>query len=169
MAVTRQTAVSTIAFCLLTYRPDHPSGIERSTAALVEGVRRLGHVPLILAAGPPAPQDRAEPALTRLTSIQLPRPGTNSDVVAALADPGPVVAEVSSILTRHDAAAVCWADTLWGLGFLNPAPPTTRSALMVHKIRPGHEERWRRALAAADVVCPRAISSLPKASRTVST
>jgi hypothetical protein len=49
--------MSTIGFCLLTYRPDHPSGIERSVAALVEGVRRLGHSPLILAAGPPAHGD----------------------------------------------------------------------------------------------------------------
>jgi iron(II)-dependent oxidoreductase len=146
--------VSTIAFCLLTYRPDHPSGIERSIAALIEGVRRLGHDPLILAAGPPVPEDAAEPALTRLTSIQLPRPAVNSDVLAALADPGPVTAEVRSLLTSHGAAAVCWADTLWGLGYLNPAPAATRSALMVHKIRPGAEERWRRALASVDVICP---------------
>jgi iron(II)-dependent oxidoreductase len=146
--------MSTIAFCLLTYRPDHPSGIERSIAALVEGVRRLGHAPLILAAGPAAPGDSAEPALARLASVQLPRPAVNADVLAALADPGPVAAEVRSILAAHNAAAVCWADTLWGLGYLNPAPPGTRSALMVHKIRPAAEQRWQRALASADVVCP---------------
>jgi len=26
--------MTVVAFCLLTYRPDHPSGIERSIAAL---------------------------------------------------------------------------------------------------------------------------------------
>lgn len=146
--------MSTIAFCLLTYRPDHPSGIERSIAALVEGVRRLGHHPLILAAGPAAAGDAAEPALTRLRSVHLPRPAVGADVLAALADPAPVTAEVRSILASHSAAAVCWADTLWGLGYLNPVPTGTRSALMVHKIRPGTEERWQRALASADVICP---------------
>lgn len=146
--------MSTIGFCLLTYRPDHPSGIERSIAALIEGVRRLGHVPLIMAAGPAAPGDAAEPALTRLTSVQLPRPAINSDVLGALADSRPVAAEVRALLARHNATAVCWADTLWGLGYLNPAPPATCTALMVHKIRPAAEERWQRALASADVICP---------------
>ncbi len=72
----------------------------------------------------------------------------------ALADPAPVTAEVRSMLAGHGASAVCWADTLWGLGYLSPAPPAVRSALMVHKIRLGAEDRWQRALASADVICP---------------
>ncbi|MEV7930422.1 glycosyltransferase family 4 protein [Kitasatospora sp. NPDC088779] len=146
--------MSTIAFCLLSYRPDHPSGIERSIAALVEGVRRLGHTPLILAAGPGRQEDVKEPGLIRLETITLPRPALNQDVLAALADPAPVVEEVRGILARHGVDAVCWADTLWGLGYLNPAPQGVTSALMVHKIRPSGEDRWQRALAAVDVVCP---------------
>ncbi|MFD0396488.1 glycosyltransferase family 4 protein [Kitasatospora sp. NPDC127121] len=146
--------MSTIAFCLLSYRPNHPSGIERSIAALVEGVRRLGHTPLILAAGPAGPDDLLEPGLVRLESVILPRPALNEDVLAALADPAPVVAEVQGILARHRVDAACWADTLWGLGYLNPAPAGVTSALMIHKIRPSGEDRWQRALAAVDVVCP---------------
>ncbi|MFF8601926.1 glycosyltransferase family 4 protein [Streptomyces sp. NPDC015232] len=146
--------MSTIAFCLLTYRPDHPSGIERSIAALVEGVRRLGHTPLILAAGPASPSDVAEPGMVRLDSVRLPRPALNDDVLRALADPQPVIEEVRGILARHQVDAVCWADTLWGLGYLNPVPDGVRSALMVHKIRRSSEDRWQQALAAVDVVCP---------------
>lgn len=145
---------STIAFVLLSYRPDFPAGIERSIASLAEGVRRLGHRPLILAGGPPAPEDALESCLVRLDSVSLPWPATARDVEAALADPEPVADEVRAVLAAHGAAAVCWAEPLWGLGWLSPAPEGTRTALMVHKIRPAGEERWRAALAAADVVCP---------------
>jgi len=145
--------VSTIAFVLLSYRPDQPSGIDRSVGALVAGLRQLGHEPLVLAAGP-APADGAEQGVIRLASITLPQPATNADVLAALADPAPAVAEVRRILAAHRADAVCWADTLWGLGYLAPAPDGVATALMVHKIRPSGEERWQHALAAADVVCP---------------
>jgi glycosyltransferase involved in cell wall biosynthesis len=144
--------VTTVAFCLLTYRPDHPSGIERSIAALVAGCRELGVTPLVLAAGPAADLDAAEPGLIRLASVQLPRPARNEDVLAALADPAPVVTEVSGILADHRVDVACWADTLWGLGYLNPAPPGVRTVLMAHKIR--SDERWFQALAAVDVVCP---------------
>ena len=143
---------TTVAFCLLSYRPDHPSGIERSIAALVAGCRQLGVNPLVLTAAEPTAADVDEPGLVRLSSLRLPRPARNEDVLAALADPGPVVAEVTAILTEHRVAAVCWADTLWGLGYLNPAPPGVRTVLMAHKIR--FDERWYQALATVDVVCP---------------
>ena len=107
--------MSTVAFVLLSYRPDFPAGIERSIAALAEGVRRLGHSPLIVAGGPAAPGDAREPSLVRLNSVSLPWPATARDVEAALADPGPVVDEVQTVLAAHRAAAACWAEPLWGL------------------------------------------------------
>ncbi|MGW4694074.1 glycosyltransferase family 4 protein [Kitasatospora cineracea] len=143
-----------IALCLLSYRPDQPSGIDRSFGALARGLRALGHEPLVLAAGPAGSLDDREPGLIRLKSVVLPHPATNADVLAALADPAPVVEEVSAVLAEQQVDAVCWGDTLWGLGYLSPAPGGVKSALMVHKIRPGAEDRWQRALAAADVVCP---------------
>lgn len=146
--------MSVIAFCMLTYRPDHPSGIERSIAALVSGVRELGHTPLIIAAGPAFAGDEHEPGLVRLESIQLPRPATNDDILNALANPAAVAAEVEKVLRRHHADVVCWGDTLWGLGYLSPTPENTTTALMAHKVRPTTEYRWQAALAAADVVCP---------------
>ncbi|MFF4924196.1 glycosyltransferase family 4 protein [Kitasatospora sp. NPDC001261] len=146
--------MSTVALVLLSYRPDQPSGIDRSIGALAKGLRELGHTPLVLTAGPAGPLDHLEPGLVRLSSVTLPHPATNADVLAALADPAPVVAEVRSVLAEHGAEAVCWGDTLWGLGYLSPAPAEVTTALMVHKIRPSEEQRWQNALAAADVVCP---------------
>lgn len=155
-----------IAFCLLSYRPDHPSGIERSIAALIEGVRQLGHTPLVIAAGPVTATDAREPALVRLDSVRLPRPATNDDVLAALAaDQDRVSREVDKILRDHRVDLVCWADTLWGLGFLSPAPAGTKTALMVHKIRPPAERRWQDALAAADIVCPASDYLMDEAAR----
>lgn len=145
----------TIAFCLLTYRPDHPSGIERSIAALAVGLRQLGHTVWILAGGPAEPGDEAEPGLIRLASVRLPRPALNEDVLAALADPDPVVTEVRGILAERGVDIVCWGAPVWGLGHLSPAPPGVVTALMAHnEIRLRSAETWKRALAAADVVLP---------------
>ncbi|MEV6987436.1 glycosyltransferase family 4 protein [Sphaerisporangium sp. NPDC051017] len=153
--------MTTIAFCLLTYRPDHPSGIERSIAALTIGLRQLGHTVLILtsspaASGPSADAEASEdPDLIRLTSVRLPQPAHNDDVLAALADPGPVVAEVRAILADRAVDIACWGAPVWGLGYLDPAPPGVRTALMAHnEIRPRSADTWRLALQAADVVLP---------------
>jgi len=147
--------MTVVAFCLLTYRPDHPSGIERSIAALAAGLCGRGRAVRIIAAGPAEPGDASEPGLVRLTSVRLPRPARNDDVLAALADPGPVVAEVSEVLRRLRAEVVCWGAPVWGLGYLNPAPPGVRTALMMHnKIRASSADTWAAALAAADAVLP---------------
>jgi glycosyltransferase involved in cell wall biosynthesis len=145
--------LTTIAFCLLTYREDHPSGIERSIAALAEGLRRAGHEAFILAGGPPSPGDG--PDVARLASVTLPRPAVNADVLAALADPAPVTAEARRILASRGAEIVCWGAPVWGLGHLHPAPPGAVTALMAHNtIRPASAATWAEAIAAADVVLP---------------
>jgi len=155
--------VTTIAFCLLTYRPDHPSGIEHAIAALAEGLRRAGHEVFIVAGGPPdGGEDRD---VIRLSSVTLPRPAVNADVLAALADPGPVVTEVRRVLAERGAGIVCWGAPVWGLGHLHPAPPGTVTALMAHNtIRPGSAGTWAAAIDAADVVLP-ASSYLVEAAR----
>lgn len=145
--------MSVIAFCLLSYRHDQPSGIGRGTAALMEGLRSLGHTALVIAANPRAANDELVD-LVRLRSVRLPRPATHHDVLAALANPHPVVDEVQSILREHHVELACWADPLWGLGYLSPAPLDVTTALMVHKIRPADGERWQQALDHADLVCP---------------
>lgn len=147
--------MTTIAFSLLTYRPNHPSGIERSIAALAAGLQDLGHTVLIITGGPLEPDDAAVPGLIRLESVQLPRPALNADVLAALGDPAPVVEEVRCILDRHQVEIACWGAPVWGLGHLSPAPPGVCTALMVHNtIRVNSARTWAAALEAADVVLP---------------
>lgn len=145
--------MTTIAFCLLTYREDHPSGIERAIAALAEGLRRAGHEAFVLAGGPPSPGDG--PDIVRLASVTLPHPAVNADVLAALADPAPVTAEARQVLASRGAEVVCWGAPVWGLGHLHPAPPGTVTALMAHNtIRPASAATWAEAIGAADVVLP---------------
>jgi glycosyltransferase involved in cell wall biosynthesis len=121
-----------IAFVLLTYAPDAPAGLERSTAALMAGLRELGHDVIMLTAARNAGHD--DPALIGI-DIPLPFPATEEDLLAALADPAPVQARVREVLTRHRTDLACWADASWGLGYLAPAPPGTRTVLKVAVLR----------------------------------
>ncbi|MEE1823887.1 glycosyltransferase family 4 protein [Streptomyces sp. BE20] len=122
-----------IAFVLLTHNPNEPAGIERSIASLAEGLRQGGHRALIVAAGPATAAD--DPDLLRLTTLTLPRPAVEDDLLALLADPCPVEAEVRRLLIDHRVDLVCWVDAVWGLGYLSPAPSGVRTSLMVHVLR----------------------------------
>lgn len=132
-----------IAFVLLTYTPDAPAGLERSTAALMAGLRDLGHHVLMLTAAGKNPD--GEPGLVELP-VTLPDPATENDLLRALADPGPVEHAVREILAAHQADVVCWADTSWGLGYLAPAPAGTRTVLKMAVLRT--DDLMARALAA---------------------
>ncbi|MFF4924219.1 glycosyltransferase family 4 protein [Kitasatospora sp. NPDC001261] len=122
-----------IAFVLLTHNPNEPAGIERSIDTLAIGLRQAGHSALIIAAGPATAADGED--LLRLATLTLPRPAVEDDLMALLADPAPVEAEVRQLLTDHDVDLVCWVDAVWGLGYLAPAPPGVRTALMVRVMR----------------------------------
>ncbi|MGW2183254.1 glycosyltransferase family 4 protein [Streptomyces sp. NPDC001732] len=119
-----------VAFVLLTHTPDEPAGIERSIAALVVGLRELGHRALVIAAGPGTADDGED--LLRLNSLVLPRPAMEEHLTALLADPTSVEQEVRGLLAGHEVDLVCWVDAVWGLGYLSPAPAGTATALMVH-------------------------------------
>ncbi len=122
----------TIVFVLLTYGPDEPAGIERSIAALVHGLRAQGHRACVLAAGPVTVADR--PEIVRLSSLMLPRPATEDDLLAAVANAPGLCDEVARLLSEMDADLVCWADATWGLGYLAPHPGIA-TALMVRVLR----------------------------------
>ncbi|GAA4198125.1 hypothetical protein GCM10022252_48040 [Streptosporangium oxazolinicum] len=143
--------MSVIAFCLLSYARDEPAGIERSVAALAEGCRLLGHRPIILTASH-AGEPPVDPDVIPLRSLVLPRPVLKQHILDALADPSAVVDELRQVLDDQRADVVCWADALWGLGYLNAVPSRTHSVLMVHKIR--DDRLFDDALAGADLVCP---------------
>ncbi|MET9529359.1 glycosyltransferase family 4 protein [Streptomyces sp. NPDC006649] len=122
-----------IAFVLLTHEPDEPAGIERALASLADGLGELGHRVLFVAAGPPSASDG--PGLVRLKTLTLPRPMLVDQVLSLLPSPLPVQREIESVLREQDIDLVCWADAVAGLGYLSPAPPGVRTALMVHFMR----------------------------------
>ncbi|MEU0845665.1 glycosyltransferase family 4 protein [Streptomyces sp. NPDC005962] len=131
--MTNTDAPLTIAFVLLTYSPDEPAGIERAVDSLANGLRELGHRTLIVAAGPPC--RNGPPDLVRLNSVSLPRPMLVDEMLTLLPDPAPVREEVRRVLSERRVDLVVWADAVAGLGYLSPAPPGARTALMVHFMR----------------------------------
>ena len=122
-----------IAFVLLTYNLDEPAGIERSIAALRNGLDEAGHHAFVLAVGPARPDDGEH--VVRLHNLRLPRPATEDDLRRALNDSVAVADEVRDQLVRRSVGLVCWVDAVWGLGYLAPAPPATPTALMVRVLR----------------------------------
>jgi glycosyltransferase involved in cell wall biosynthesis len=121
-----------IVFVLLTYGPDEPAGIERSIAALAYGLRTSGHGAWVLAAGPPTSADG--PEIARLSSLSLPRPATETDLMTAINGAPGVGCEVSDVVADLRADLVCWVDATWGLGYLAPHPGIA-TALMVRVLR----------------------------------
>jgi glycosyltransferase involved in cell wall biosynthesis len=130
-----------IAFVLLTYAPDAPAGLERSTAALIAGLRELGHQVVVVTAA----AGSAGGAGLITVPVSVPDPATEDDLLRALADPSPVAGQVRAILRDRDIDVVCWADTSWGLGYLAPAPPGVRTVLKIAVLRT--DPLFRQALA----------------------
>ncbi|MEV6849247.1 glycosyltransferase family 4 protein [Actinoplanes sp. NPDC051411] len=124
----------TVAIVLLSYTPDAPAGLERSVASLQQGLCELGHRAIIVTTAANVP-DGGHHDLVGLTSINVPSPATEEQLLAALVEPGPVCAELTDLLTRHHTDVVCWADASWGLGYLAPAPPGVRTALNLAVMR----------------------------------
>lgn len=111
------------------YRLDEPAGIERSIAALADGLETLGHDVSIIAAGPMQRPD--DPRVLRLRSLQLP-PLLHPDAFEiALAGASGLTAELDAIGHQRRFDIVCWMDALWGLGLLG-RPNAPRTGLMVH-------------------------------------
>ncbi|MFY1633633.1 glycosyltransferase family 4 protein [Solwaraspora sp. WMMB335] len=127
------TASLTVGIVLLSYAENAPAGLERSLASLRQGLRELGHRAVIVTtAGNIAGDD---PDLLPLTSVTVPVPATEEELLAALADPKPACTELTGLLARERVDIVCWADASWGMGYLAPVPPGVRSALRVAVMR----------------------------------
>lgn len=116
-----------VAFVLVSYRADAPAGMERATAAAVQGLRLAGHHAFVLVAdGPSVTHDDD---LVVLDSLTLPDRCDD----AALRHAATVADGLGAELTRRLAPVdlVVRVDALWGLGAWAP-PAGARSVLMVH-------------------------------------
>lgn len=123
--------MSTIAIVMLTYHDDEPAGIERALASLARGLRANGHRVVVLTAS--EGELGSDPDVIRLRSVTFPRPVDYTMIPRILHDCQTSLSdEVTAVLTREDVDLVCWGDAVSGLGYLAPAPPGVRTALLVH-------------------------------------
>ena len=154
-------AAQTVAFVLVSYRPDEPAGMERSVAALSAGLRERGHRVLILTA---APQPHPDTAVVRLRELPVTFPCDDSTLRNALqARQAAITGELDAVLTRQRADVVVYVDGLWGLGRLAAAAGhNARRVLAVHVV--GHHADLAPALAAAHRVIAPSAAVLAEAS-----
>jgi glycosyltransferase involved in cell wall biosynthesis len=144
----------TVAFVLVSYRPDEPAGMERAVAAMASGLCKLGHRAVIITA---APQQGSDPGVITLATLSVAFPCDDCTLRDAIVSAGPALArELEALLSEHHTDIVVYVDALWGLGILagdvcHPA----RRVLSVHVV--GHDADLRTALATAHrVVAPSA-------------
>jgi iron(II)-dependent oxidoreductase len=152
----------TIAFVLLTYRPDEPAGTGRAVAATAAGLRALGHRAIILTA---APQPSAAPDVIQLTELPVTFPCDGYALRQATdAASLRITRELASVLDHHGADTVIYADALWGLGRLaGQVPHPATPVLAVHAT--GHRRHLAPALAAARHVIAPSAAAIAEAHR----
>jgi glycosyltransferase involved in cell wall biosynthesis len=147
-------ATQTVAFVLVSYRPDEPAGMERAVAAMTVGLRERGHRVLILTA---APQPRPDAGVVRLRELPVTFPCDDNTLRTTIqARQTAIAGELSATLTRQQADVVVYVDGLWGLGRLAATVGhRARRVLAVHVV--GHHTDLAPALAAAHrVIAPSA-------------
>jgi len=150
----------TVAFALVSYRPDEPAGIERAVAATAAGLRTLGHRALILTA---APQPGPDPDVIRLQHLPVTFPCDDPTLRQAIqaSQPG-LCRELATVLARQRADIVIYADGLWGLGRVAAAVPHPATRVLAVHVT-GHNADLAPALAAAQRVISPSAAALAEA------
>jgi|ERR1044071_2921665 iron(II)-dependent oxidoreductase len=132
-----------IGFVLLTFRVDAPAGIERSVAALAEGLQLRGHACWFIAAGPKYHGD--DKSVIRLRSVELPVPATPSFILKRI-NAVKALAELESIAALLQLDIICFVDAIWGLGFVGKMQRRQRLVLMIHFLDENNLEHVEAAL-----------------------
>src|ERR1700733_7758748 len=103
----------TVAFVLVSYRPDEPAGMERAVAAMSAGLRGLGHRVLILTA---AAQPHPDATIVPLRELPVLFPCDDSTLRnASQARQAAIARDVDATLDGHQADVGVYGDALWGL------------------------------------------------------
>jgi iron(II)-dependent oxidoreductase len=142
----------TVAFVLVSYRPDEPAGMERAVAALATGLRHIGHRALILTA---ARQPEHATNVIELTSLPIVLPSDDDTLRnTLLAHRVALANELTFVYEQHAVDVAVYVDALWGLGRIAAAiRHRARRVLCVHVV--GHRQDLVPALAGAErVVTP---------------
>lgn len=131
---------ATVAFVLVSYRPDEPAGMERAVAGMAAGLRALNHQALILTAASQQPA----PNVLRLRHLPVSFPCGDDTLRTTIDRHREALAhELRTVLTRRQVDIVVYVDGLWGLGRIAADIPT-RGVLAVHVV--GHRQDLEPAL-----------------------
>ncbi|MGH3693469.1 MAG: glycosyltransferase family 4 protein [Pseudonocardiaceae bacterium] len=143
--------MTTLAFILVSWRPDAPAGMERAVAAFAVGLAATGHHAVIITADRSAPTNYAGAPVVVLDTLTIPDPCGDDTLRAAIDAAGDELHdELLTIFTAHDVHAAVYVDGLWGLGRVMPTTGPIRRVLATHVI--GHHIDMVAALRRTDVV-----------------
>jgi hypothetical protein len=143
--------MTTLAFILVSWRPDAPAGMERAVAASAVGLTAIGHHAVIITADRGAPARYGGAPVVVLDTLAIPDPCGDEALRATIEAAGERLhEELLSIFTAHHVDAAVYVDGLWGLGRIMPTTGPARRVLATHVV--GHDIDMTAALHRADVV-----------------
>lgn len=143
--------MTTLAFILVSWRPDAPAGMERAVAASTVGLAATGHHAVIITADRSAPTHYAGAPVVVLDTLTIPDPCGDDALRAAIdAADERLQNELLAIFAAHHVHAAVYVDGLWGLGRVMPTTGPTRRVLATHVV--GHHIDMAAALSRAEVV-----------------
>ncbi|WP_257900985.1 glycosyltransferase family 4 protein [Saccharothrix obliqua] len=127
--------------------------MERATAALAHGLRRLGHRALIITATEPDHATDEEMDGVVLSSVGVTFPADDDELREAISTHGQdeiITADLRALYHRHRVDIAVYVDALWGLGRLAPECDGVRTVLAMHVV--GHDQDLVPALQRAELV-----------------
>jgi glycosyltransferase involved in cell wall biosynthesis len=130
--------MTTIAFILVSWRPDAPAGMERAVAAHAAGLVANGHHPVIITADPSAPATYRGAKVVTLNAINGLFPCDDNALRDAIDGASAALAgELTAAFDRHYVDIAIYVDALWGLGRIMPQHQHARNVLAAHVV--GHD------------------------------
>ncbi|GAA4729866.1 glycosyltransferase family 4 protein [Phytohabitans rumicis] len=137
--------MTTVAFVLVSWRPDVPAGMERAVAAHAVGLTKAGHSAVIVTADPTAPHSYRGATVATITALGGTFPCDDITLRAAVQQGRDTVRrELVTVFAREGVDVAVYVDALWGLGSIMPTRPQTRNVLAAHVV--GHDTDLRAAL-----------------------
>lgn len=143
--------MSTIAFVLVSWRPDAAAGMERAVAAHAVALSAAGHRAVIITAERDQAPAYEGVSVYVLESLEIPRPCSDDTLRSAISGAGSALTrELQQVYDRHRVGSAIYVDALWGLGRAMPIGGYAKPVLAVHVI--GHHVDMDAALHRAEVV-----------------
>ncbi|MEU7961377.1 glycosyltransferase family 4 protein [Micromonospora humida] len=135
----------TIAFVLVSWRPDVPAGMERAVIAHAAGLQDIQAGAVIVTADPAAPSIYHNVPIERLRSLDVRFPCDDATLRAATdASAETIGEELGRLFRQRQVHSVVYVDALWGLGRIMATRPGVRNVLAAHVV--GHDADLQAAL-----------------------